>query len=254
MLACTSVTPSLQAGWVTPATDATNFADNVFYVYNAATNTKKLNLALSGATASTEMTLASNQTANRTITIPDTTDTLVCLNTSDTLTNKTLITPIISSISNSGTLTLPSSTTDTLVARNTTDTLTNKTIVAQTNTVAASQLMTNAGAGNDVVVKASAPPQSGYVLTATSATAASWQSLPAAPTLIKGTATLSNSVVSVSNTNVTASSVIICTYSNVSDPSTQGSLYVNNLVAGSGFKINRNKYGDNNLVMYVIYV
>ena len=189
VLACTSVTPSLQAGWVTPATDATNFADNVFYVYNAATNTKKLNLALSGATASTEMTLASNQTANRTITIPDTTDTLVCLNTSDTLTNKTLITPVIAVISNGGSVTVPS-TTDTLVARNTTDTLTNKTIVAQTNTVAASQLMTNAGAGNDVVVKASAPPQSGYVLTATSATAASWQSLPAAPTLIKGTATL----------------------------------------------------------------
>ena len=44
-----------------------------------------------------------------------------------TLTNKTLTAPIISTISNSGTLTLPTST-DTLVGRATTDTLTNKTL------------------------------------------------------------------------------------------------------------------------------
>lgn len=44
-----------------------------------------------------------------------------------TLTNKTLTTPVISSISNTGTLTLPTST-DTLVGRATTDTLTNKTL------------------------------------------------------------------------------------------------------------------------------
>lgn len=46
---------------------------------------------------------------------------------SQTLTNKTLTTPIISQISNTGTLTLPIST-DTLVGRATTDTLTNKTL------------------------------------------------------------------------------------------------------------------------------
>lgn len=54
--------------------------------------------------------------------------------TAQTLTNKTLTTPIISSISNTGTLTLPTST-DTLVGRATTDTLTNKTISATSNTL-----------------------------------------------------------------------------------------------------------------------
>jgi hypothetical protein len=51
----------------------------------------------------------------------------VTLNGVQTLTNKTLTAPIISTISNSGTLTLPTST-DTLVGRATTDTLTNKTL------------------------------------------------------------------------------------------------------------------------------
>lgn len=46
--------------------------------------------------------------------------------TAQTLTNKTLTTPIIASISNTGTLTLPTST-DTLIGKATTDTLTNKT-------------------------------------------------------------------------------------------------------------------------------
>jgi len=45
----------------------------------------------------------------------------------ETLTNKTLTAPVISTISNTGTLTLPTST-DTLVGRTTTDTLTNKTL------------------------------------------------------------------------------------------------------------------------------
>ena len=50
-----------------------------------------------------------------------------------TLANKTLTAPIISTISNTGTLTLPSST-DTLVGRATTDSLTNKTLVDNTTT------------------------------------------------------------------------------------------------------------------------
>lgn len=53
----------------------------------------------------------------------------------ETLTNKTLTTPVISSISNSGTITLPTDT-DTLVGRATTDTLTNKTLSSAVATTA----------------------------------------------------------------------------------------------------------------------
>ena len=69
-----------------------------------------------------------------TLTLPTSTDTLVGRATTDTLTNKTLTAPNIATIVNSGTLTLPTST-DTLVGRATTDTLTNKTISGSNNTL-----------------------------------------------------------------------------------------------------------------------
>lgn len=59
--------------------------------------------------------------------------TVVTLTGTQTLTNKTLTLPIIASISNGGTVTLPAGT-RTLVARDTTDTLTNKTIDGDLNT------------------------------------------------------------------------------------------------------------------------
>ena len=52
---------------------------------------------------------------------------------SETLTNKTLTSPVIGTIVNTGTLTLPTST-DTLIGRATTDTLTNKTLASPTVT------------------------------------------------------------------------------------------------------------------------
>jgi hypothetical protein len=55
--------------------------------------------------------------------------TVATLTGTQTLTNKTLTTPVISTISNTGTVTLPTST-DTLVGRATTDTLTNKTLTS----------------------------------------------------------------------------------------------------------------------------
>lgn len=62
--------------------------------------------------------------------------TIVSEAATETLTNKTLTTPTISSILNGGTLTLPSGT-DTLVGRSTTDTLVNKTLTSPTLTAPA---------------------------------------------------------------------------------------------------------------------
>jgi hypothetical protein len=72
-----------------------------------------------------------NGSAAKTISIDSS---VVTLSGSQTLTNKTLTTPVIAQIVNSGTLTLPTST-DTLVGRATTDTLTNKTISGSNNTL-----------------------------------------------------------------------------------------------------------------------
>ena len=58
---------------------------------------------------------------------------VVTLTATQTLTNKTLTAPVISTIVNTGTLTLPTST-DTLVGRATTDTLTNKSMSGSSNT------------------------------------------------------------------------------------------------------------------------
>lgn len=80
-----------------------------------------------GAATLTGILKGSGTSAFTAVTAPS--GTIVGTTDSQTLTNKTLTAPIISSISNTGTLTLPTST-DTLVGRDTTDTLTNKTLTA----------------------------------------------------------------------------------------------------------------------------
>ena len=74
---------------------------------------------------------AKNPTADRSIILPNVSGNLVLDSATQTLTNKTLTTPVISSISNGGTVTIPSGA-DTLVARTSTDTLTNKTLTSPT--------------------------------------------------------------------------------------------------------------------------
>lgn len=70
-------------------------------------------------------TITAAGSGSSTITLPQTT---ICgVDSTQTLTNKTLTAPIISTISNTGTLTLPTST-DTLVGKATTDTFSNKII------------------------------------------------------------------------------------------------------------------------------
>ena len=99
--------------------------DLIFFRNNAS---PVASFAFSGSTSGTTTVQATAVAGTNTLTLPATSnDTLVGKATTDTLTNKTLTAPVISTISNTGTLTLPTST-DTLVGKATTDTLTNKTL------------------------------------------------------------------------------------------------------------------------------
>ena len=60
------------------------------HIEDATDNTKVLDVSLSGATTGTTTDLTFSQTANRTITFPDASTTLVGTATTDTLTNKTI--------------------------------------------------------------------------------------------------------------------------------------------------------------------
>jgi len=88
-----------------------------------------LGVSSSGQTGSAQNDLDFTLTADSYVTVPTGNVTMADTASSQTFTNKTLTTPVISSISNTGTITLPTST-DTLVGRATTDTLTNKTLTS----------------------------------------------------------------------------------------------------------------------------
>lgn len=158
--------------------DATDAFTSSEHIETAAGKT----LALSGS-SSGKTTINVAATASGTLTLPSATDTLVGRATTDTLTNKsisftnntitatslelataisdetgtgalvfgtspTLTTPVISSIVNTGTLTLPTST-DTLIGRATTDTLTNKSISLTTNTISGTLAEFNTALSDD---------------------------------------------------------------------------------------------------------
>lgn len=138
--------------------------DSNFSLFDNGDITKHLAFQLSSITTAT----------TRTLTIPDGSGTIVLNDNTATLTNKTLTTPVISSISNTGTVTLPTST-DTLVGKATTDTLTNKTIDCE-------------GTGNVCTITAKVPLMAGGCNNATAYSF--WDlptSTPAAPACVTGT-------------------------------------------------------------------
>jgi hypothetical protein len=120
-----SANPVLAAGEQGFETDT-----NKLKIGNGSTAWNSLSYAISGANGTVTSITAGTGLSGGTITSTGTIaidSTVATLTGSQTLTNKTLTTPVISSITNTGTLTLPTST-DTLVGRATTDTLTNKTL------------------------------------------------------------------------------------------------------------------------------
>lgn len=127
--------------------------DGSTIIANTAAQTKQFIWDLSGATAGNTLTLAAVHTANRVVTLPNATDTLIGKNTSDSLTNKTMGSTNVltgataTSFTGAGasTITMPTST-STMATLALAETLTNKTM-GSTNTLtgATASNFTNTG-------------------------------------------------------------------------------------------------------------
>src|ERR1043166_9973099 len=76
----------------------TNTFNNTLTIGDSSDTTKQIVFSASGSTAGKITTIAAASTLNRTVTLPNATDTLVGLATTDTLTNKTLTDPIVTNV------------------------------------------------------------------------------------------------------------------------------------------------------------
>lgn len=130
---------------------------------------------------------------------------VVTLSGTQTLTNKTLTAPVISTITNTGTLTLPT-TSDTLVGRATSDTLTNKTIAAGLNTITGltnSNLSGTAGITNANLANSSITVNSTFISLGGSGTiTANTTNTLTIGTGLSGTSFNGSSAVTIANTGV----------------------------------------------------
>jgi len=118
-------------------TETINLADNIITLNSNETSAPSQNAGIEiERGSSTNVAFQWNETTDVWEYTVDGTNYIPVVGTTatQTLTNKTLTSPVIGSIVNTGTLTLPTST-DTLVGRATTDTLTNKTISGASNTL-----------------------------------------------------------------------------------------------------------------------
>jgi hypothetical protein len=118
-------------------TETINLADNIIILNSNETSAPSQNAGIEiERGSSTNVAFQWNETTDVWEYTVDGTNYIPVVGTTatQTLTNKTLTSPVIGSIVNTGTLTLPTST-DTLVGRATTDTLTNKTISGASNTL-----------------------------------------------------------------------------------------------------------------------
>ena len=79
-----------------------SLSDSTTFIVDAADNTKKLNIDVTGTTAITG-TLQTTFTTAKTLILPDASDTVVARNTADTLTNKTLTAPSMTTPTITGT-------------------------------------------------------------------------------------------------------------------------------------------------------